>query len=148
MLMFSWRLTAEPSFLTKSWHINAVRLSNHTMALCRGCPVSLFHRMVVSLWFVMPTAATFKFRPFCSAALSAPSMHSSTVFSSSSGSCSVQLQQQACSVVELHLPQREQFRALSLISASKPCKICDLSGKRCVTSLNLLSHLTLSRDRT
>ena len=42
-----------PNLLTSS----ATRVSCHTIALCSGLPVFLFHSTVVSRWFVIPIAA-------------------------------------------------------------------------------------------
>lgn len=36
--------------------VDDVLMSSHTMALCKGFPVFLSHTIVVSLWFVTPTA--------------------------------------------------------------------------------------------
>ena len=54
--VFCWNVFSSP-FAFKASAISDVRRHCHTIALYTGSPVSLFHTIAVSLWFVMPIAA-------------------------------------------------------------------------------------------
>ncbi len=68
-------LTTPPSSWARRAHSGAVRVSSHTMALCKGRPLARSHTTTVSRWLVMPTARTSSCSPFSLAASNAPEMH-------------------------------------------------------------------------
>ncbi len=81
--------TVSPSPCARSSsHIVAVRRSCHTIAFATGLPVARSHRIVVSRWLVIPTAATSA--ADTRALRSAPRATSSCELQMSSGSCSTQ----------------------------------------------------------
>jgi hypothetical protein len=86
---------SDPSRALSSRTSAFVRVSGHTTALQSGSPVVLSHTTVVSRWLVMPIDRMSDLEwPSSTNLRTAPSIHSSTDLSSSSGSCSCHLQRQ------------------------------------------------------